>query len=508
MSQIKKGAILSYISIFITLLIGLLYTPVMIRLLGQSEYGLYSLIGSMAAYFSVLDMGLGNAIVRYTSRNRAIGDRKLESNLNGMFLILYSLIGLLTIVLGITFYNNIDNIFTASLSSDELTKALTMIKILTINFALSFPLSVFGSIMQAYERFVVSKLVSIVRSLAIPLVTLPVLFLGFGSVSMVLITTLVNISCLLFNVFYCFKYLKVNFYFGKLDFLLLKEILGYSFFVFLGVIVDQIYWNTDQFILGIIAGTVPVAVYAIAMKFINMYKQFSTSISSLFLPKASIMVANNSSNEKLTNTMIRYGRVQYIILAYILGGFILFGQPFISFWAGIDYDKAYYMTLIIMIPLTIPLFQNFGISILYAKNLQKFRSLILIFIAFLNIVITIPLAQMFGGIGAAIATAISLTIGNTVIMNIYYHKRVGINMLLFWKNIIIISLPIVISILVGLGFNYIININNILLFSFGIILYSCVFMTLIWLLAFNKYEKELLSTLVIRIRDIVLRNNV
>src|SRR5690625_556867 len=156
MSQIKKGAILSYISIFITILIALLYTPVMIRLLGQSEYGLYSLIGSMAAYFSVLDMGLGNAIVRYTSRNRAIGNRKLESNLNGMFLILYSLIGLLTIVLGITYYNNIDNIFTASLSSDELTKALTMIKILTINFALSFPLSVFGSIMQAYERFVVS----------------------------------------------------------------------------------------------------------------------------------------------------------------------------------------------------------------------------------------------------------------------------------------------------------------------------------------------------------------
>src|SRR5699024_5661624 len=110
------------------------------------------------------------------------------------------------------------------------------------------------------------------------------------------------------------------------------------------------------------------------------YKQFSTSINSLFLPKASIMVANNSSSEELTNTMIRYGRVQYIILAYILGGFILFGQPFINFWAGIDYDNAYYMTLIIMIPLTIPLFQNFGISILYAKNLQKFRSLILIFI--------------------------------------------------------------------------------------------------------------------------------
>src|SRR5690606_38997277 len=103
--------------------------------------------------------------------------------------------------------------------------------------------------------------------------TLPILFLGFGSVAMVVIIATVNIACLLFNVYYCFKYIKINFYFGKLDIPLLKEILGYSFFVFLGVIVDQIYWNTDQFILGALVGTVPVAIYAIAMQFINMYKR-------------------------------------------------------------------------------------------------------------------------------------------------------------------------------------------------------------------------------------------
>src|SRR5699024_3889240 len=195
MSQIKKGAILSYISIFITILIALLYTPVMIRLLGQAEYGLYALIGSVAAYFSVLDMGLGNAIVRYTSRNRAIGDKKAESNLNGMFLILYSIIGMLTIAIGTILYNTIDNIFAASLSATELDKAKIMVIILIINFSLSLPLATFGSIMQAYERFVVVKIVAIIRSLAAPVIILPILFLGYGSVSMVVITTFVNISC-------------------------------------------------------------------------------------------------------------------------------------------------------------------------------------------------------------------------------------------------------------------------------------------------------------------------
>lgn len=173
MNQLKAGAILSYLSITITIIISLVYTPVMIRMLGQAEYGLYSLIGSIAAYLSIMDLGLGNAIVRYTSRNRAIGDKNAESNLNGLFLILYTIIGFLTIIVGSIIYFNIELIFKTSLSTSELEKAKIMVIILIINFSLSFPLSVFSSIVRAYERFIVDKVVSIVRSILGPVFILP-----------------------------------------------------------------------------------------------------------------------------------------------------------------------------------------------------------------------------------------------------------------------------------------------------------------------------------------------
>lgn len=505
LNQLKKGAILSYLSLFTSILVALLYTPIMIRLLGQSEYGLYAMIGSLIAYFSVLDLGLGNAIVRYTSRNRAVGDKQIEAKLNGMFLILYLIIGILTILIGAIIYFYIDDIFTNGLSTSELRKAKIMVIIITINFAFSFPLAIFGSIIQAYERFVIFKLVEIVRILAVPIITLPFLYLGFGSVAMVVIVSVVNIGSLLFNLYYCFKYIKIKFHFGKIDLTLLKEILGYSFFVFLGVIVDQIYWNTDQFILGALVGTVSVAIYAIAMQFINMYKRFSTSISGLFLPRASIMVARKSSNEEITNEMIKYGRIQYTIMAYILTGFILFGRPFINFWAGTNYDTAYIITLIIMIPFTIPLIQNFGISILYAKNLQKFRSLVLILISILNIIITIPLVQKYSGIGAAIGTAISLTLGNTVIMNVYYHKRIGINMIRFWKNILVMTIPVLVSLCLGIGMNYIIDFNKFVLIPIGILLYSLIYALLMWYFALNYYEKQLFLSMVSRFKSIIVR---
>lgn len=494
----KAGAILSYFSLFLTILIALIYTPIMIRLLGQAEFGLYTLIGSVALYFNVLDMGLGNAIVRYTARNRVLGNKKAESELNGIFIALYSIIGLITLVSGFMLVRNLDIIFGSTLSVVELEKAKIMLKILTFNFALSFPLAIFGSIMQAYEKFVIVKITNIVRTLLVPILTLPLLFMGFGSITMVVITTIVGMSCLIFNVYYCFKKIKINIHFGKIDLNLLKEIFAYSFFIFLNVIVDLIYWNTDQIVLGALVGTSTVAVYAIAMQFVTIFKMFSTSISNLFLPRASIMVANNSSNHKLTEMMIKYGRIQFVILSFVLFGFILYGYPFLILWAGENYSTSYYIVLIIMIPLLIPLIQNFGIAILQAKNHHKFRSLIYIFIAILNISISIPLASRFGGIGPAIATAASLFLGHILIMNVYYQNKIGLNIILFWKNIIILSLPGFFAFSIGLIMNYYILLENVFLLLIKIILFSTVFFLANWRFGFNEYEKNLLKPIIVK----------
>ena len=68
MNQIKAGAVLNYVIIGLNALVGLLYTPFMLRCLGQNEYGLYSLVASIIAYLTLLDFGFGPAVVRYTAK--------------------------------------------------------------------------------------------------------------------------------------------------------------------------------------------------------------------------------------------------------------------------------------------------------------------------------------------------------------------------------------------------------------------------------------------------------
>lgn len=499
-NQLKLGAILSYVNILAGLVVGLGYTPVMIRLLGQSEFGLYSLIGSLVAYLSVLDMGLGNTIVRYVSKNRAVGDKKSESELNGLFLTVYSVIGLITLIVGSILYFNIENMFGSTLSLDQIERAKIMMILLIFNIAISFPLSVFASLMQAYERFVFLRVFNIISILLKPVIALPFLFMGYGAVTLVVTATIVNIACLLTNVYYCFKYLDIHFSKGHFEKAFLYEISGYAFFIFLNAIMDKIYWGTGQFILGMVSGTIQVAIYAIAMQFMNMYMQFSNAISGVLLPKVTMMVANGATKIELTNLMIKIGRLQYIIIGYILVMFFLIGKEFIYLWAGENYLSAYPMILILMIGLLIALVQNAGIAILQAMNLNCYRMTAYTIVAVINIFTSVILAKMYGGLGCAISTAVALLISTGLIMNRYYHKRIGIDIPLFWKNIIHMMPSAFILIVLVEAFQINVSLEySWLYFAIKVVIYTLIYMLLMYFIGMNGYEKNLCRSAICKV---------
>lgn len=492
-NQIKIGSILSYVVIVLNMLIGLIYTPIMLRIMGQSEYGTYSLISSIIGYLTVLDLGFGNAIIIYTSRYRAKNQKEEQSKLNGMFLVIYSIIGIVAGIMGAILYANMDRMFAATMTIQELQKAKTMTIILIVNLIFTFPLSIFGSIITAYEKFIFSKVVNILRIILMPCIMLPLLYMGYRSVTMTLVTTILNLSSLVINLIYCLKVIKINFTFGKFDTKLLKEIFGYSFFIFLAIIVDKINLNIDQFILGSVIGTIEVAIYTVASQIHTIYISLSTAINGVLLPKITMLVENNESDEKISDIFIQTGRLQYIIMALITTGFIIFGQEFIRIWAGEGYEKSYWTELILMVPAIVPLIQNVGINILQAKNMHKFRTVVYFFIAIANLFISIPLARKFGSVGSAIGTSIACLLGQWIIMNIYYYKKANIDIPRFWKNIFKMSIPILIVFIPACIFNYMNPSTNIIIIGIKIIVYSILYSVLLWIFGLNDYEKSLIK---------------
>ena len=491
-NEIKRGAVLGYINIFAKALITLFYTPFMLHKLGQSEYGLYSLVYSVVAYLSVLDMGFGNAMIRYISKSISDKEKERETKINGIFLIFYSIIAIIALIIGVIIYFNINKIFQASLSSYELGKARIILIILVITVVLSFPLSIFDSYVISNEKFRFIKILNVLKTVALPLTMIPLLLYGYKAITMVIVNSAFNLGFHILTMYYCFKKLnmKINIRMTKDEKGIIKEIMAYSFFIFLGIIVDNVFNNTDQVILGIVSGTVAVSIYAIAQKIISMNLDFSTTISGLFLPKVTKLLNDKESDRKISDVFICVSRIQIYVMLLILSGFYIFGRKFIILWVGEEYIQAYYIILLIIGPTIIPLTQNIGISIIQAKKIHQFRAIVYLVIAIINILISIPLAKLYGGVGAAIGTAVANLLGQIIIMNIFYWKKAKIDIPCYWKFFLKMFVTVaILAFLFRFALDYINNIYiSVVMLALYVIIYCAVCK-----FNFNDYENGLIK---------------
>lgn len=502
MNQRKVGAFLQYLQMGLAIVIGLVYTPMMIKLLGQSEYGLYNTVSSTVSMLSLLSLGFNSSYIRYYAKYKRDNDENAISKLNGLFLIIFSIIGIIAFFCGLFLSNNLTLIFDAGLTENEYNIAKVLMLLLTINLALSFPFGIFMHIINAHERFILLKLLSMLKTVVSPLVTLPLLLMGYRSIAMVSVTVGISLLVDLIYCVYSFSVLKIRFVFHGFEKGLFRSLLVYTSFIAINMVVDQINWNIDKVLLARFKGTTSVAIYSVGFSLYSYYQMFSTAVSSVFTPQIHRIINETQNDkllqrEKLTLLFTKVGRIQFIILSLISTGLVFFGFEFITkYWAGPGYEDAYYVTLLLVFPASIALIQNLGIEIQRAQNLHRFRSIAYFFMALANLFLSIILCKLYGAIGSAIGTAISLIIANGLIMNVYYYKKCNINIIYFWKEIFSASKGLVIPCLIGIVYHFVSLPNNTSFYVLSIMVYSLVFFVSMWICGMNKYEKNLITSIV------------
>lgn len=495
--EITIGAILSYSQIAVGAVITLLYTPFMIRTLGQSEYGLYNTVSSVVASLSILSLGFGSCYVRFFSKYNAEGKKEDIDRLNGMFMTIFLIIGLIVFICGFYISNNLQLVFDQGLTKHELQTAKILMLLLTVNLSISFPASVFTSIITANEKFIFQKIVLLIKQVASPLICIPLLLMGYASVGIVLSTITIYLALDISNALFCIFKLKTRFIFGQFDLKAFKEMAFYSGFIAINMIVDQINLNIDKFLLGRYRGTVAVAVYSAGYTIYSYYTSFSTSISNVFIPRvhhiwSNLKLSVSEKNACLTDLFVFVGRIQFSILLLVSTGIILFGKQFISIWAGSGYENAYYVLLLLALSSIVPLSQNVGIEIQRAKNKHQFRAILYLIMAIINLILSIYLCQLYGEIGSAIGTAISFIIVNTISMNIFYYKALQINVLKYWKNSIKTVVAIIPAIVVGVCYCAFTESYRVSWMMMGILIYTLTYMICIFVFTCNKEEKKAL----------------
>lgn len=507
-SQLKIGSLLSYIQMVLSVIIGVAYTPIMTRLLGQSEYGLYGTVVSTISMLSILNLGFNSGYIRYYAKYNKENDKESIYKLNGMFLTIFTVIGIVALICGFYLSFHLDMVFSNGLTKSEYAIARVLMILLTINLAGSFPMSVFSNIISAHEKFIYLKLLGMLKTVAGPLITLPLLLMGYRSIAMVAVTVIVATFTDVLYMIYVLIRLKNRFVFHGYEKGLFKSLFVYTSFIAINLIVDQINWNIDKILLGRFRGTASVAVYSIGYSLYHYYQMLSTSITNLFTPRIHKIVNTmkedlTEQNRQLTDLFTKVGRIQFIVLGLVATGLAFFGYDFIvKFWVGEGYESSYYVMMLLVLPTSIALVQNLGIEIQRAENRHQFRSIAYLLMAIVNFVMSVFLCQLYGAIGSAIGTAISIILANGLIMNIYYHKKCNLDIKKFWKSILNLAKGLIIPVIVGMGINKFVVMDNVIVFLVMIIMYSLVYCFSMWLLGMNEYEKELL---LVPIKNIIHR---
>lgn len=492
----KTGVIMSGILMVFEMLSTLLYTPYLIRTLGQSEYGIYTLVLSVTLYLTLLDLGVGNSIVRYVSKYRALGNNEEQKRFLGVATVYYAIIAIVVLVVGGIIILFLPDIFAKGLTGDEIVRAKQLMVVTVLNASVTMGTSPYVHTLTAYEKFYISKGISIVQILVKLSVSFIVLYLGMGSLGVVTVTFVSNLLMRTVLICYISFKMKLTPTYKNIEFKFVKQIASYSIWILLQMIATQINHMADHILIGMFAASssVILGIYGVGAQINQYFQSVSTAFTGVLMPGVVRLVETDGSTKALQKEMERIGRIIFMVTGFIWSVFLVFGKQFVALWAGQENSSAYIVAVLLMFPFVFIMPQSIGTQILWAKEKHKLQSILKFAIVILNVVLTIILIKKWDALlGATIGTFISLMLGDVFVMQIVFKKDIGINLLSYYKNTYIKEiLPcLLLSIIGGFAFRGL-NLTGWLGFVVNCGIMVAIYGVTMLLYGMNDYEKNLL----------------
>ena len=490
--QIKIGALISYFSIFFGIATGLIYTPWMMKEIGQSSYGLYTLAMSLINTF-MIDFGLSMAAQRYITKYLAENDQKSVNDITGLIYKLYFAITLIILAILLVLYFFIENIYT-QLTADEIEVFKGLYIIAMIYSVISFPFIPLNGMLSAYEKFIQLKLSDFVHKILGIILTIGALIAGLGVYSLVLVNLIAGILFIIVRLVMIKKSTPIKPNFNYSDLPILKELFAFSIWTSISTMVFRFLLSLAPSILGIVSpnGTDDIAVFGYAVSLESYIYMFVTAINGFFLPKLSrISVKNNAerSSEETLKLMVIVGRFILLLFILIFVGFFALGKDFINLIFGSEYEKSYYCTLLICAYGIIAYPQQIANTYVMVKNKVRARAFISLISFAVDIALSFVLGSFMGAVGVSIAICIALFL-HTLMMNVLYHKSLKLNMLRFFKQCHLKLLPgILIFVAASLAIT-LIPLSGWLGFILKVLCILVAFVVIVWFIIFKGNRKN------------------
>lgn len=442
---------------FLNIAVVFIMTPLIIRSLGNHDYGIWEIVLSVVGYMGLIQFGLPPAIVRYVARYNALNDREKLNQIYSSSFIIFIFIGLicaLIIVAWALIYPQILAEKGMSYKRYSLFLMIIAVQVLQI-----FPGIFIQSFHDGFQRYTLTNSITAVQIIITNVVIYYMLNKGYGLIAFATINTISFFLKLtvLWGLLLLPRYGKFSFKRKYINKNSLKELFSFGLKSFLLGIAGRISFNTDSIVIGAFLGPAIVPYYIIPVNLINKIKGIIMSITVGFMPHFSELHAKGS-NDEIVTSFFKYSRYTVGITIFMFLGVFFCGVPFINIWIGPEYgEQGKYILYIIGIAFFIPLLNPFQGRILTSMGEHGILANIGMAAALLNISLSLVLVNYFGKEGVALGTLIPAFLAEPIIL-IQVSKRVGFHIWLYIKKVLLrLILPALLTVLLYIKlYNYII----------------------------------------------------
>ena len=492
--QVKYGAALSYLGIAIYIVIGLLYTPWMIKMIGKDDYGLYTLAYSIISLF-VFDFGFSSAIQRFVAKYLAEGNQVKVNNCVSLVSKLYIYIDIVVLaILSVVFFL-IPTIY-AELTLVQLNRFKVVYLIAGLFSVISFPFIPLNGILSAHEKFVQLKICDLVSKVLTVIINIVCLSLGGGLYELVGTNVAVGTLIILAKIYIVCNETQVRINFGYSDELEMRQLLSFSGWTTVVAFCQRTIFNIAPSILGMFAGAGVIAVFGIAVSLEAYTFTFANALNGLFLPRISRILKDNGD---ILPLMIRVGRLQVFTMGLVLIGFIIVGQDFIYCWLGEGFEDAYTCTLLFIIPAFLLLPADIADQTLIARGEVKRRAQVYIIMSVINVFLSFFMAKHWGCIGLALSIFIAYMVRNLALYYVYSRVLKLDTSTFFRETFGRMSMGLLSSLFLSLCLCRLLNIGGWLNVIVKVVIVVISYVLCMSALAMNGEEKQLFKGIVCRL---------
>lgn len=381
--------------------------PFLIHSLGDRNYSMWALIGTLTGCYGVIDLGLGAATGRYISRALGRNDLQEINVIANTSLFIYLCLGALVITIAIVVALMTPLFIQNPNEADLMTKALILAG---LTLGLQFPVRVAGGILHSYLRYdliVYAGLVEMVLKLSLIYYFISK---GYGLVTLAVIT--LSVAIVEYTLEFAFmKYTFPSFRIGRkyVDVLKIKELFKYSIIAMTGNTASAMRMQAIPFIVTSYVGVNSVVLFSIGLGLLGYFQQLIENTMAMFVTVFSQLEGQN--NLDAIKKGFKYLTVASITISLYVGtSLIVYAEQFISVWLGAKYNQAFYILAIVLIPITMSLVQLPCKQVLLGTSKHSYCAAIYMAELVLVLVCGIVFGWTYGIYGIAFGAALGIII--------------------------------------------------------------------------------------------------